>query len=322
MRISSRLIYFIFLLIIVFAGCAPDSRPSEIENALPQQSTETEPQAGPIRVVLTDTPGQNTRASKPLTTRSENPTSPPSSLTESTPTPSGSPPEQDESSQPGLSSAAPIQIFNPNPGSRVTSPIQVVAQLNLTDANLIRIELRGEDGRLLSRVLKSTGEFPWSSATLSIPLLFEIRADEQPARLFISADDLYGRVLALTSTGITLLKDGDQVLLEAQNGPEPITILKPGAGEIISGGSLTVSGALQPEVPFPLQVELISSAGRRLGYKWVEDSGNQERGPRSYSVEVPYSTAARTPARLLVFTTGANGDQILYLNSIKIILNP
>jgi hypothetical protein len=172
---------------------------------------------------------------------------------------------------------------------------------------------------MLSRVLKSPDIFPWSSAIVSIPLLFEIRAPEEQALLTISAEDLYGRIIALNSSWVTLLRNGDQKLLEAQSGQMPITILKPGEGEIISGGIVIVSGTVEPDVPFPLRLELISGEGKLLGHKWTRDSQNENH---RFNTEVVYRTTARTPARLLVYSKGDNGDQILYLTSVEIILNP
>jgi hypothetical protein len=201
----------------------------------------------------------------------------------------------------------------------VTSPIQVVSQINVKDAKLIRIELRREDGRLLSRVLKSPSVFPWSSATLSFPLLFEIRAPEEPALLSISAEDLYGRVIALNTSMITLVKNSGQKLVDAQSDQVPITIREPIEGEIISGGILTVTGAAEPGVTFPLRIELISTEGKLLGHKWTRDSRNDDR---SFNEEVLYTAASGTPVRLVVYSKENRGDLILYLNSIEIILNP
>lgn len=322
MRISSRLTCFSICIIIFLAGCMPNPNPPEIDPAIPVQSTGLETPTRRIRSVSPPSPGQNTRTPAPTPTNKINPTSPGLFPSESPAVPSASPTEHEGSSQTNHSNPVPILINNPSPGSRVVSPIQVVSQLNLKGAKLIRIELRGENDRLLSRVVKSPDVLPLSSATVSIPLLFEIRAAEEPARLSISAEDLYGRLIALNSSEITLLKDGDPVLVGEENRQWPIIILKPDESETISGGSLIVSGAVQPEVSFPLRVELISADGRLLGHKWIADSQNAVRSSRKFSTEVLYSAPGRTPARLIVYSNGTSGGHILYLTSIEIKLDP
>ena len=319
MRIFLRLICFTTALILILSGCAPNSYQPENDRATFNQSTNSEQRHGSNPIVLTESPVQNTRTPSPVPTRTVNQNRVDLTPTETSPTTAASPSGQNNPTQTTRVYQAPVQINNPSTGSRVKSPIQVVSQLNIKGVKLVRIELRGEDGRLLARILKSPSGFPWSSATVSIPLLFEIRAAEEPAILSVSVEDRDGRVIALNSSEILLVKDGVQNLLEPHFGGGPIIILEPGEGEIVSGGTLAVSGSVEPDVVFPLKIELISGDGRLIGQQWIRDIRTEDR---SFSAEVRYTTAEVTPARLFVYSKGGRGDQILHLNSIKVTLNP
>ena len=207
MRIFFQLTCFLIPLIFILAGCAPGTKPSELDRILPQQSPDSERETGHKRSDLTASPYRNNSTSAPVATHTKSPFPADSNPSKTPLVPAAFPTDQNIPTQTTNSAPVQIQINNPGSGSRVTSPIQVVSQLSLQGAKLIRIELRGEDGRLLSRILKTPSVFPWSSASVSIPLLFEIRAPEQPAFLSISAEDLYGRVIALNTSMIMLVKE-------------------------------------------------------------------------------------------------------------------
>jgi hypothetical protein len=217
---------------------------------------------------------------------------------------------------------APIQIFGPGPGSKVTSPIQVETQLTTQGGKLLRIELRGEDDRLLSRIVKLPNVYPWSSAQLSLPLFFEISAPTESARLTVSIEDQHGRTMDLNSTGLILLSSGDPTLYPASSLEQALVIQQPTSNQRISGGIVPVHGVYHTDSLPSLRVELISQDGKILGHRMAASSINPDGGSGQFKTGISYSIERRTPARLVVYIDSENGGQIMHLSSVEIILDP
>jgi hypothetical protein len=105
-------------------------------------------------------------------------------------------------STPKPASAA-IQILSPGPASKVTSPIRLNAFLAPGDKGNVRIELLGEDGRLLVRQLLSYG--PLARIQVVTELDFEISATGELGRLRITTEDPEGRMVAVASVDLLLI---------------------------------------------------------------------------------------------------------------------
>jgi hypothetical protein len=187
---------------------------------------------------------------------------------------------------------------------------------------LLRIELRGDDGRLLSRIVKLPNVYPWSSAQLSLPLFFEISSPSENGRLTVSIDDQYGRTMDLNSTGLTMVSSGDPTLIPASSLAQALVIRQPAAGERISGGIVPVEGIFQGDVRLPIRAELISQDGKILGHRMAAASMHPDGLSGQFNTGISYSVVTKTPARLVVYIDSENGGQILHLSSIEITLEP
>ncbi len=82
-----------------------------------------------------------------------------------------------------------IQIYRLGELSKVISPLDVSSRLTCGDGKVVRVELFGEDGRLLARDVRNYNKVPWDAARIGMPLDFEISAAAELGRVVISAED-------------------------------------------------------------------------------------------------------------------------------------
>lgn len=215
-----------------------------------------------------------------------------------------------------------IQIFRHGERSLVTSPIQVYARLTSRVGKTVRIELFGEDGRLLARQVKVYNQIPWHVATLLLDLEFEIKAAAEAGRLVISVEDIHSRLIDLNSVNLILQSRGATQLNPATALYERVVIHEPISNSLIQGGALIVSGLALTSSEQPLRIALISEDGRTLGNRLA---GVHAITPGSYGdffAEVPYTVADLTPALLVIYEENENSQEKIYLTSIEIVLSP
>src|ERR1700752_4164081 len=91
---------------------------------------------------------------------------------------------------------AAIEIQAPGPMSKVVSPINLRMNIISGESEKVQVDLYGEDGRLLSRTLK-TVRTSREGVLQNIKIPFEIRATAEVGRITISTQDKAGRLQAL-----------------------------------------------------------------------------------------------------------------------------
>jgi hypothetical protein len=245
--------------------------------------------------------------------------SPAAEIAAATPTlkPSRTPPP---TPTPAIPNAA-IQILAPGPASKVTSPIKVTAYLKPAGRGNIRIELLGEDGRLLAR--KVTMYYPGGWVHVLEEIEFEIPGVAEASRLQISSEDSYGRINALASVGLILLSHGNADINPSGDLSEPIIIQQPAPKAFIQGGKVMVSGIAHPMGKDPLLIEMIGTDGKYIGPSRLVTFGTP--GPDGYipfTAEVPYSVASSTWALLVITDRGDRIPGPTHLSSVEILLSP
>ena len=161
----------------------------------------------------TTTPWEGTRTTTPTVQQSA--TTLPATLTATVPSitqatnnpgePTKSPPTESAPEIP----FADIQFVSPGALSKVVSPIELHAFLVPGDSGSVRVELFGEDGRLMFRKLYLINNHAGSQANLRSEIDFEISGVAETATLVISVDDTYGRLKALASEELILLSLGE-----------------------------------------------------------------------------------------------------------------
>lgn len=218
--------------------------------------------------------------------------------------------------------SANIQIFQLGELSRVSSPIQVSARLYSKVGEIVRVELHGEDGRLLARELSNLPTIPWSTTTVGTDLDFEISLAAEYGRLVISVEDSYGRLIDVNSVNLVLIKFGDSELNPATALWQVIQIDEPRAQTMLQGGSVFVSGLARPNTENPLFVELLSQDGLNLGHRLAAVEVRVPGGYGTFAAEVPYSVSEVTPALLVVYESGGTLSEIAHLASVEVLLSP
>jgi hypothetical protein len=217
-----------------------------------------------------------------------------------------------------------LQIKKPGLFSKVTSPFRVEAQVKPGDDGMVRLEIIGEDSRIITLLWLNNkaniGRRFWIAPSVE----FSITAVAETSRLVMSVYDMFGRTIALSSVDLILLFIGE----EDPNPPgsllEPYVIWYPKRNEVVQGGTAWVGGLVQPVNDNPLIVELIDEDGNIVGRKQLQASQPEGENTHSrFDVGVPYSVNGRTPVRLTIYQ---ESDQripgTVALNSQIIILEP
>jgi hypothetical protein len=185
----------------------------------------------------------------------------------------------------------------------------------------IRLELFGEDGRLLVRKVLS---FSLGSRPVFLvnDLDFEIAAVAETGRLTISVDDIFGRTKELTSIEVILLNSGESDLNPHGDYLAPLVIDAPEPGDEISGGSLIVAGLARPSSDNPLKIEVLDRNGKIVGERLVAVAEGPPDEHRPFATEITYRVEHRTPVLLVVKERGDRVPGTVHLTSLELILNP
>jgi hypothetical protein len=249
---------------------------------------------------------------------------------EPTPTPTSSPAASEpipptETSQPSVNPDIPfgtVQILSPGPASRLASPFLFKAYLLPGEKGRVRIELLGEDGRLLMREIKVYSVPHGARVTVGSEVAFEISAVAETGRVQASVEDEYGRTAALTSVDVILLSLGESDLNSPGDLLEDIVIKDPHPNALIQGGTLRVSGLARLHGDQPLMIELKTSEGKIVGTRQVAVLPSGEGQFGDFAIDVPFNVTAPTRVRLAVWEPGDPIPGIAHLSSLEVMLSP
>lgn len=215
----------------------------------------------------------------------------------------------------------PIRIVSPGDGSRVVSPIGVVIYLDETISVPLLVELRGSDGRLIVRHVRSVDNVS-STDPLPIDLMFEIASPREAGRLLIGQKDKYGRFMNVNSVDLTLLSEGETKITLSEPRPQAILIQQPAPDGEVTGGMVSVSGVTSLGSDELLRVELITEDGKIVGQRLAGVTPGPSGAYATFTAEVPYSVVQDTPVRVIVYQDGNPISDIKHLSSIEIVLTP
>ncbi|MFZ6031620.1 MAG: hypothetical protein ACOYYS_28260 [Chloroflexota bacterium] len=219
---------------------------------------------------------------------------------------------------------AAIQIFAPGPMSKLLSPLRLFTYIKPGPTYDVTIELLGEDGRLLMRKMYPfTEEDVGPVISILEELEFEVPAVAEKARLVISTDDDFGRIVSLASVDVLLLSVGDADINPYGDLLETILIAQPAPSSLIQGGAITVVGQARLERGEVL-IELTDAQGKLVGYQFapVNAALGQSAGYGRFSIEVPYLVDSPTWVRLSVSQNGERPNSLTHLSSIEVLVSP
>jgi hypothetical protein len=222
--------------------------------------------------------------------------------------------------QPAAGSSA-IQIYSPGPLSKVVSGLRAYGYALPGYDDRGRIELFGEDGRLLAwQNLQLLTSVRWAYFIWDVP--FQTNAAGELGRLTVSTRDQYGRLTALNSVRLLLLSQGYPLLYPPGNLQERCVIELPLRGTRITGGRLLVEGEIRPYNGLPLSVELIARDGAVVGSQVLVVAPSPEDSYLPFRAEITYTVAAPTDALLTVSQPDDRVPGLMYVYTQPAFINP
>jgi hypothetical protein len=202
--------------------------------------------------------------------------------------------------------------------SKVVSPITLRMHIIGGESGKAQIDLYGEDGRLLTRNVKSVSP-GGKGVDQQIKIPFEIRATAEVGRITVSTLDKAGRIQALNSVRILLLSSGNNEITPPGNPSEPVGVFSPLDEESVSGGVLTLKGDVWPFNLNPVIFELLGPDGHSIGLRIVTV---EHLNPQLFETTIPYRVFVPTAARLTIRQDDDRIDGLFYVYSQEVLLNP
>jgi len=212
-----------------------------------------------------------------------------------------------------------IRILAPGPLSRESSPLNLRAYVVTGESGQTRVELLGEDGRLLARKVMRLASRSSEGVYVSIKIPFEIEAAAELGRLQIITEDRSGQIHAQMSVHLLLLSVGNDEINPPGSLVERCFLFEPLPGASISGGMLAIRGEMQPFNAQPVILELLDQYGNSLGLRGLTFSSVDKQ---FFMTTVPYKVSQPTQARLVIRQGDDRIAGLMYLYSQKILLNP
>ncbi|MCA1899080.1 MAG: hypothetical protein LDL50_00085 [Chloroflexi bacterium] len=227
---------------------------------------------------------------------------------------------------PGFTEFAQIRFIAPGPMSSLVSPIRVQALLTAGRSERVRIELLGENGRLLQRSLERVPRVPSGGVYRSFEIPFEIRAVSERGYIRISSKDDYGRVQALNTMPVLLYSIGENQITPIGNMMyERVAYEGIKDGAEARGGTVALKGRIAPFNDQPVFWELITTEGRVISSRLLDFKGVETQ---SFETTLPYKVTEPTRVRLSLHQDNLDFDndpelkQYVYLHSIELTLYP
>jgi hypothetical protein len=217
-----------------------------------------------------------------------------------------------------------VQIINPSPLSKVVSPIDLYTFVAPGGDGRIRVELAGEDGRVLYRqVFLYTDSPAGARIKLNTKINFEIVGVAETGRLTVSVNDEYERLKALSSVDLVLMADGQADLTPTGDLLENIFIQQPTIKSLVQGDHVLVTGLARTGDNQALLVELIAADGRVIGSRLAGIAPLQEDGGhRLFASEVPFSVSSPTWVRVTVYDNSGRLPGPKHISSVEVLLSP
>jgi hypothetical protein len=216
----------------------------------------------------------------------------------------------------------PIQILSPGPASRVTSPFLLRSTVLIGPSGVVRLELLGEDGRLLMREVQRYGAAAGKQMGLGVEIKYEISAAAETGRLQIGVEDEQGRLMAQSSVDLILLSLGDPDIALPADQLEDIYIEVPRPNALIQGGQVRVSGLARTRSELPLMIEFQAGDGRIVGTRQIAVETVPGSTHGTFMADVPFTVESPTRVRLVIWEPGDQIPGIVHLSSEELVLSP
>lgn len=226
-----------------------------------------------------------------------------------------------------------IHIAQSAPNSVVGSPVTISGEADSTFEQNLVIAISGEDGSQLA-LSPTTIQAPLGErGNYSVTLTFSV-ATQQAGRISVySVSAMTGGLEHLSSVEVTLAPSGASIS-SAAVAAETIGILMPKPLDVISGGTIQVSGFSEYFFESSLGLvlcgagaegsadDLCGSSGNILatGTATINSADVGQSGP--FTGTLTYSVTAQSAGRILVYASSPRDGGILHLSSIAVQIKP
>jgi hypothetical protein len=227
---------------------------------------------------------------------------------------------------PGFTEFAQIRFISPGPMSSLTSPFNLQTILVAGESEVVQVDLLGEDGRVLQRVIKKLARNP-KGIFQRFEFSFEIRAVTEAGYIRISTKDDVGRLQAVNTLPVLLYSIGSAQVTPPGNVIYERVIVE-GLKEQANfyAGEVALEGRIWPVNEQPVFVELITREGKPISSRVLNFNGIDTQ---PFATTLPYKVSEPTAARLTFRQEDPNRSvsdaelgTLVYLYSIEVTLNP
>ncbi len=249
-----------------------------------------------------------------------------------TPTPTETPvpttplPSPTPTFEPGFTEFAQIRFISPGPMSSLVSPINLQVLLISGESQLVRIDLLGEDGRILQRSLERVTRDPGGGVYRSIELDFEIRAVSEKGYIRISSKDDRKRIQMLNTMPVLLYSIGENQITPIGNMMyERVMYEGLEEGDEVFGGVLNLKGRFWPFNDQPVFLELITPDGKVVASRMLDFKGIDTE---PFETTLPYKITEPTLVRLSIhqdspdLPSDPELKQYIYVHTMELMLYP
>jgi hypothetical protein len=213
-----------------------------------------------------------------------------------------------------------LRLAAPGPMSKLSSPFGLVFYVLPEYTGTTRIEIIGEDGREIYRKVFRTYKQSIASRVAE-EIRFEIPAASEVARIQVSTQDEFGRIMALNSVRVLLMAVGDNQFTPAYEPLERVVLRLPRRDGEVTGGEVRVVGMIRPVNNGPVILELIDRRGAVISSRLLYfDASLTEY--QHFETSLPYLVSEPTYARIVLRQSDDRIPGPAYLYSHEILLRP
>lgn len=226
----------------------------------------------------------------------------------------------------GFTDFAEIHFLAPGPLSSLISPINLQTVLIAGESEIVQVDLLGEDGRILQRVLDRVKR-NLAGNYRSFEIDFEIRAVSEKGYIRISSKDDHGRVQALNTMPVLLYSIGANQINPLGNMIyERVTFIGLEDGDEIHGGVLNLKGRFWPFNDQPVFLELLLPDGEAISSRVLDFKGIDTE---TFETTLPYKVSEPTLARLSIHqdnlglvVSDPDLKKYIYVYTMEVMLYP
>ena len=228
--------------------------------------------------------------------------------------------------EPGFTDFAQVRFISPGPMSSLVSPIKLQVLIVSGQSEIVRVELLGEDGRVLQRGLERVKRDPNGGNYRSFDLAFEIRAVSEKGYIRISSKDDHGRIQVLNTMPVLLYSVGTNQINPVGNMIYERVMYEGLKNEDeVHGGVVNIKGRFWPFNTQPVFLELLLPNGEAISSRVLDFKGVDTE---SFETTLPYKVTEPTLVRLSIhqdnpdFASDPDLGKYVYVHTMELMLYP